>query len=37
MQGFMCYGQQAQTVKKMNYKSYGKSNRELNAPIEKKV
>ena len=32
----MCYGKQAQAKEMINNKSYGKSNKEINALIEKK-
>ena len=32
----MYYGQQAQAEKKRNFRSYRKSNKDLNAQIEKK-
>ena len=35
LQRSTCYGQQAQ-AKEKNFKNYGKSNKELNALIEKK-
>ena len=31
----MCFGQQAQTEKNRNFKTYGKTKKELNALIEK--
>ena len=37
MQRFTHYGQQTQTEEKMNFKSYKKSNKGLNALIEKKI
>ena len=37
LQGYMCYSPEAQAKKIKKFKTYGKSNKELNALIEKNI